>query len=247
MNDNWTDAERLAAEVLASGSDEALRELLAELDRGLPAAGRSGRGGSSSPSRRRRWFPSRRRRWLPRRRSGSRAGTHRSLGRYTWRDSYLLNAAADVFLVLVALASVAIGMRPLVAPIADAGPAIADALEGVPLPSSADAGTSRISDVSAAERPISDGEPIFLQARGLEATIGRYRAVADMYADRKMPCAQLRDSYTEVEQAWTRYSIARGRIYRDRLPDSLVPWDEALYESVREVDRGFTASGCNRP
>jgi len=239
MNDNWTDAERLAAQVLASGSDEDLRELLAELDRRPPAAGRSDRKGSSSRSRLRRW--------LPRRRSGSRAGPHRSLGRYTWRDSYLLNTAADVFLVLVALASVAIGMRPLVAPIADAGPAIADALEGVPLPSSADAGTSRISDVSAAERPISDGEPIFLQARGLEATIGRYRAVADMYADRKMPCAQLRDSYTEVEQAWTRYSIARGRTYRDRLPDSLVPWDEALYESVREVDREFTASGCNRP
>ncbi|MEK6253784.1 MAG: hypothetical protein N2B05_03710 [Gemmatimonadales bacterium] len=239
MNDNWTDAERLAAQVLASGSDEDLRELLAELDRSRPAAGRSGRKDSSSPSRLRRW--------LPRRRSRSRAGTHRSLGRYSWRDSHLLNTAADVFLVFVALASIAIGMRPLMAPIAEAGPAIADAIEGVPIPSSSDAGTSRISDVSAAERPISDGEPIFLQARGLEATIGRYRAVADMYAERKMPCAQLRDSYTEVEQAWTRYSIARGRTYRDRLPDSLVPWDEALYEAVREVDREFTASGCNRP
>ena len=195
MNDNWTDAERLAAQVLASGSDEDLRELLAELDRSLPASGRSRQAASSSPSRLRRW--------LPGRRSGSRAGTHRSLGRYSWRDSHLVNTAADVFLVFVALASIAIGMRPLMAPIAEAGPAIADAIEGVPIPSSSDAGTSRISDVSAAERPISDGEPIFLQARGLEATIGRYRAVADMYADRKMPCAQLRDSYTEVEQAWT--------------------------------------------
>lgn len=232
MNDNWTDAERLAAQVLASGSDENLRELLAELDRSRPAAGRSVRKDSSSPSRLRRW--------LSRRRSGSRAGTHRSLGRYSWRDSHLLNTAADVFLVFVALASIAIGMRPLMAPIADAGPAIADAIEGVPIPSSSDAGTSRISDVSA-------GEPITLQARALEATLGRYRAVADMYAERKMPCAQLRDSYTAVEQAWTRYSIARGRTYRDRLPDSLVPWDEALYEAVREVDREFTASGCNRP
>ena len=240
MNDNWTDAERLAAQVLASGSDEDLRELLAELDRRPPAAGRSDRKGSSSRSRLRRW--------LPRRRSGSRAGTHRSLGRYTWRDSYLLNTAADVFLVLVALASIAIGMRPLAAPVADSGPAIAEALEGVPVPAAVAGGqTSRNSVVSAAERPVSAGEPISLQARGLEATIGRYRAVADMYADRKMPCAQLRDSYTEVEQAWTRYSIARGRIYRDRLPDSLVPWDEALYQSVREVDREFTASGCNRP
>jgi len=239
MNDNWTDAERLAAQVLASGSDEDLRELLAELDRSGPAAGRSGREGSSSPSRRRRW--------IPRRRSGSRAGTYRSLGRYSWRDSDLLNTAVDLVVVVVALASITIGMRPLAAPLADAGPAIAEALEGVPIPSSADAGTSRIADLSAAERPVSSGEPIFLRARGLEATIGRYLAVADMYAERKMPCSQLRDSYTEVEQAWTRYSIARGRTYRDRLPDSLVPWDEALYESVREVDREFTASGCNRP
>ena len=240
MNDNWTDAERLAAQVLASGSDEDLRVLLAELDRSLPAAGRSGRTGSSSS-------PSRLRRWLPRRRSRSSAGADRSLGKYTWRDSDLINGGGDLFVVLVALASIAIGIRPLAASIADAGPAIADALEGVPIPSSADAGTSPISDVSAAERPVSSGEPIFLQARGLEATIGRYRAVAAMYVERKMPCSQLRDSYTEVEQAWTRYSIARGRTYRDRLPDSLVPWDEALYEAVREVDREFTASGCNRP
>ena len=134
MNDNWTDAERLAAQVLASGSDEDLRELLAELDRSRPAAGRSGRGGSSSSSRLRRW--------LPRRRRGSKAGTHRSLVRDSWRDSHLLNTAADVFLVFVAIASPARWMRSLMAPIADAGPALVDALEEVPIPASADAGTS---------------------------------------------------------------------------------------------------------
>lgn len=240
MHDNWTDAERLAAEVLASGSDEALRDLLAELDRGAPTSRRSGQEDSRSTSRLRRWLPGRRRE------SGARA--YRSLGRYTWRDSHLLNIVADLFLVLVALASIAIGMRPLASPVADSGTALAEVFGGIPIPAAPDgAQTSPRAEISVTERPVSAGEPISLQARGLEATIGRYRAVADMYADRKMPCAQLRESYTEVEQAWTRYSIARGRTYRDRLPDNLVPWDEALYEAVREVDRGFTASGCNRP
>ncbi|MCL7959562.1 MAG: hypothetical protein M8861_05140 [marine benthic group bacterium] len=241
MNDNWTDAERLAAEVLASGSDEALRELLAELDRGAPTSRRSDPEGSSSTSRLRRWFPRRRRRS-----GGTRA--RRSLGRFSWRDSDLLNVVADLFLVLVALASIAIGMRPYAAPVADAGPTLAEVLEGIPIPEAPDGGQpSGGPEITAAERPVSAAEPISLQARGLEATIGRYHAVEDMYAERKMPCAQLRESYTEVEQAWTQYSIARGRTYRDRLPDSLVPWDEALYEAVREVDRGFPASGCNRP
>ena len=36
MTQKWTDAERLAAEVLASGSEDALRDLLAELDKGPP-------------------------------------------------------------------------------------------------------------------------------------------------------------------------------------------------------------------
>lgn len=240
MNDNWTDAERLAAEVLASGSDEALRELLAELDRGAPTSRRSARGDSRSTSRLRRWLPGRRRR------SGARA--HRSLGRFSWRDSDLLNTVADLFLVLVAVASISIGMRPLASPVADSGPALAEVFEGIPIPAASDDGqASPMAGISVAERPVSASEPISLQARGLEATIGRYHAVADMYAERKMPCAQLRESYTEVEQAWTRYSIARGQTYRDRLPDNLVSWDEALYEAVREVDRGFTASGCNRP
>ncbi len=65
--------------------------------------------------------------------------------------------------------------------------------------------------------------------------------------EEKLPCARLRLSYQEVEEGWTRYSISRGRTYGDRLPDNLVRWDEALYEAVRDVDREFTASGCNRP
>jgi hypothetical protein len=240
MNDNWTDAERLAAEVLASGSDEALRELLAELDRGAPTSRRFAQEDSGSTSRLRRWRPGRRRK--------SGATPRGSLGRFSWRDSDLLNTAADLVLVLVALASIVIGMRPLASPVADSGPALAEVLEGIPIPAAPDDGqASPMAGISVTERPVSAGEPISLQARGLEATIGRYHAVADMYTDRKMPCAQLRESYTEVEQAWTRYSIARGRTYRDRLPDNLIPWDEALYEAVREVDRGFTASGCNRP
>lgn len=216
MTDSWTDAERLAAEVLASGSDETLRELLAELDRGIPSLDRTSHPNPPSRSR-------------------------------AWRDSDLLNFAVDTAVVFVAVACIAVGVRPLATPIADARPVIAQALEGVSLPA-ADAGpATQISAVAAVDRPVSASEPISLHARSLEATLGRYRAVADMYGERKLPCSQLRLSYAEVEESWTRYSIVRGRTYGDRLPPGLVRWDGALYEAVRDVDRQFTASGCNRP
>lgn len=241
MNESWTDAERLAAEVLASGSDGALRDLLAELDRGFPGQG-SKSASRSSPS------PSRRRFFFRRRSAGTRASRSAIRPRAGWRDSGFLNWAVDLVVVVVALACIAVGTRPLASPIADAGPSIAEALEGVSLPAAPDAGSApQIAAVSAAERPVSASEPISLQARSLEETIGRYNAVAGMYGDRKLPCSQLRESYTEVEGAWTRYSIARGRTYGDRIPAGLVKWDEALYEAVRDVDRQFTASGCNRP
>ena len=90
-------------------------------------------------------------------------------------------------------------------------------------------------------------EPISLMARNLEATVGRYREVAAVYAQRKLPCQQLRFAYLEVEERWTRYSIARGRLRGGAVPEHLAAWDAALYESVRDVDRDFNASGCNRP
>ena len=226
MNDNWTDAEGLAAEVLASGSDEALRGLLAELDKGLPALSRSG----TSSSRRSHTLQ-----------SLARAGS-------TWRDFGLLDAAVDGVVILVALACVATGARSLVTQIADARPAISEALAELTLPSVTDGGPPvGIVAVTAVDRPVTRQEPISLMARGLEATIGRYREVAAMYAQRKLPCSQLRQTYLEVEDGWTRYSIARGRAYGGEIPDQLVRWDAALYEAVRGVDRDFTASGCNRP
>lgn len=215
MTDSWTDAERLAAEVLASGSDETLRELLAELDRGIPLPDRSIQ--PTAPS-----------------------------GSHAWRDSDFLNFVVDTAVVVAAVACIAVGVRPLATPIAEARPAIAQALEGVSL-SSPNLEPASFSAVAPVDRPVSISEPLSLRARSLEATVGRYRAVADMYGERKLPCSQLRLSYAEVEESWTRYSIVRGRTYGDRLPSGLVRWDEALYEAVRDVDRQFTASGCNRP
>jgi hypothetical protein len=192
MNEDWTDAERLAGEVLASGSDEALRP----------------------PS---------------------------------WRDSGLLNLAVDAAVILVAIASIFIGTRPLLTPVDDARPMIAEALQGIHIPSApALEAVDAIETITAADRPVTSGEPISILARNLEATIGRYRSVAEMHAGRKLPCSQLRPSYAQVEDSWIRYSIARGRTYGDRLPESLVRWDEALYEAVQDVDRDFTASGCTR-
>ena len=163
-------------------------------------------------------------------------------------DFGLLDAAVDGIVVLVALACIAIGTGPLATRIADARPAITQALAGVAIPSVTNGGPAAGTvAVTAVERPVTTQEPISLMARGLEATIGRYREVAAMYAQRKLPCSQLRQTYSEVEDGWTRYSIARGRTYGGDIPESLVRWDAALYEAVQDVDRGFTASGCNRP
>ena len=106
MTESWTEAERLAAEVLASGSDETLRELLAELDRGPPPLDRS-----TPPTPSSRFRP--------------------------WLDSDLLNSAADAVIVLVAVACVAAGARPLTTPIADARPVFTQALQGISLPAAA--------------------------------------------------------------------------------------------------------------
>jgi hypothetical protein len=193
MKDNWTDAERLAAEVLASGSDEA------------------------PPG---------------------------------WRDSGLLNSVVDAAVIFGAIAAIFIGTRPLAAPVSEARPLIAEALEGISMPSIPLAGdfetTAGIEKITAADRPVTAGDPLSLIARSLESTVGRYRSVAGMHANRKLPCSQLRQSYSEVEDTWIRYSVARGRTYGDQLPESLVRWDDALYEAVQGVDRSFTASGCSR-
>jgi hypothetical protein len=243
MTNNWTDAERLAAEVLSSGSDETLRKLLAEFDKGLP-----GRTGSRSP------YPSS----ASRRSGGGTSRARGSRGRRVlaragslWRASGLLDTAVDGVVVVIALACIAIGARP-VAILADARPMISEALQGVSIPSAV--GELSIGDPSlgtaastGVARPVAASEPISLMARSLEATISRYRAVAAMYAQNRLPCSQLRRSYGEVDDGWTRYSIARSRTYSGEVPDHLIPWDAALYEAVRDVDRDFTASGCNRP
>jgi len=166
----------------------------------------------------------------------------------TWRDFGSLDATVDGVVVLVALACVAIGTRPLAIHIADARPAITETLAQVTSPSVTNGGPPvGTVAITAVDRPVTTREPISLMARGLEATIGRYREVAAVYAQRKLPCSQLRRTYLEVEDGWTHYSIARGQARGGEIPERLARWDAALYEAVREVDRDFTASGCNRP
>ena len=217
MTENWTDAERLAAEVLASGSEDALRDLLTELDKGPPS-------------------------WSPRPKRSLRS---RLRG---FRPGRLLDGAVDGGAILAALVAIGIGSRPLVAPIAEARPAIGEAIGQIDLSGAfrTEEGPASVT-VTAAERPVTAREPISLLARDLEATVGRYEAVATMYAQRKLPCDQLRRTYLEVEDGWTRYSIARGRAYGGTVPEQLAAWDAALYEAVRGVDRDFNVSGCNRP
>jgi hypothetical protein len=206
MNESWTDAERLSAEISASGSDEVPHPVRPTHVRDLPS--------------------------------------HLAPG---WPDSSLFQTVVDAAVVIGALVSIFIGARRLIPPVTDARPLIAQALEGISIPSAVDLEpAARIATITAADRPVTAGEPMSLPGRALEASIGRYRSVAGMHAERKLPCSQLRQNYTEVEDAWIGYSVARGRTYGDRLPDRLVQWDAALYQAVQDVDRDFTASGCSR-
>lgn len=231
MSDKWTEAERLAAEVLASGSDESLRSLLAELDRHPPRKRRS--GPTSSP---RRLFPT-----LSARRKGDSSRTS------AWRHHGLTVVAVDAVVIVVAVASIAVGAGPLLTPIADAPPVISGPFEIPAIPTlSVSQPPPAIQSMTAADRPVDRNDPVSLLARELESTVGRYQAVAGMFQRRALPCSQLRESYSAVEDDWMRYSIARGRTYGDRMPDGLVRWDAALYEAVQDVDRDFTASGCSR-
>ena len=243
MNDNWTDAERLAAEVLSSGSDEALRGLLAELDKRVPRAVRTGTPPDSSTTRRSGTGTPRPHGW----RRPRLLGRVRSAG----RESGFLEIAVEGTVVVVAVACIVIGTRTVVS-LADARPALSEALHAVSIPSAVgDLSLGNLSDGidgrTAIDRTVTSDEPITGMARDLDATIGRYRAVASVFAQNKLPCSQLRQSYGEVDDGWTRYSIARGRTYGREVPHHLVSWDAALYEAVRDVDRDFTASGCNRP
>jgi len=164
-----------------------------------------------------------------------------------WRIPPFLDPAVDGAVVLVALACVFVGARPLATSAADARPALGEALESVTLPSASRLAEPDVVSVSASDRREGAAEPIGPAARNLEVTLGQYREVAALNAGRKLPCDQLRKSYLQVDAAWIRYSLARRHAYSGALPENLSAWDAALYEGVREADRGFTASGCRRP
>jgi hypothetical protein len=154
----------------------------------------------------------------------------------------------DGSLVLVALGCILIGVRPLVTSAVSARPDLTGVLDEVTLPQAAETGIPKGSvRLTADERRRSEGEALSPIARNLEATVGRYRQVEALRAAGKLPCDQLRESYREVESSWIRYSVARRRAYGGTVPTTLEAWDAALYEAVQEVDRGFTASGCQRP
>ncbi len=164
----------------------------------------------------------------------------------SWPGSSFWDIAVDTTVIVIALGSIVVGVRSLADPVAEASPAIAEVLADVRLPVATEVGPGA-SLVTTRDRRVTAREPISLMARNLEATIGRYRAVSSVYAQRRLACDQLREAYREVEAGWTQYSIARGRTFGGDLPVHLLTWDEALYEAVRDVDRDFTASGCNRP
>ncbi|MEE8571926.1 MAG: hypothetical protein V3T20_01570 [Gemmatimonadota bacterium] len=164
----------------------------------------------------------------------------------SWLGSSFWDVAVDTAAIVIALGSIVVGVRSLADPVVAARPAITEVLADVRIPAATENGPGTPL-VTAEDRRVTARDPISLMARNLEATIGRYRAVSSVHAQRRLACDQLRETYREVEAGWTQYSIARGRTFGGELPDHLLTWDEALYEAVRDVDRDFTASGCNRP
>jgi len=229
MSNSWSEAERLAAQVLAASSQESLRELLAELDRGHSPS-------TDSPLSRNARSRTRR---------GRRARAVISAG---LRNSHVTEVAVDLVVVLVAIACIGVGVRPLAVPVAEAAPDLSAVLSEVSIPTpTADTRSDALTAVPPGDRRVSAADPLTLAARSLEATVRRYRDVAAMHARGRLPCSGLRTSYEEVEAGWIRYSTTRGRAYGEGLPDRLAGWDAALYEAVRDVDRDFTGTGCNRP
>jgi len=164
----------------------------------------------------------------------------------SWHGSSFWDVAVDTTVIVIALGSIVVGVRSLADPVAEASPAIAEVLADVRVPVATEAGPGATL-VAVEDRRVTAREPISLMARNLEATIGRYRAVSSVYAQKRLACDQLRVTYREVEAGWTQYSIARGSMFGGELTDHLLTRDEALYEAVRDVDRDFNSSGCNRP
>ena len=162
--------------------------------------------------------------------------------------SLALARTFDGGVILVALACVLIGARPLVTSAASARPDLTEVVGAVTLPevpgTEAPPGPFTLSPE---ERRRSAGESLSPVARKLEATVGRYREVESLRTAGKLSCDQLRRSYREVESTWIRYSVARRRAYGGTVPRNFEAWDAALYGAVQEVDRGFAASGCRRP
>lgn len=145
----------------------------------------------------------------------------------------------DTMVVLVALACIAVAARPAVRG-RDAAAAQVSLRETI---------TEWVAPTAPPPPELEPGErrdPLARLGRDLRVAMGRYEAIAGMFARGRLSCAQLREAYVEVGDGWTSYSIALVQ-HRQDLSQGLAYRDEELYRDVQTVDADFTASGCNRP
>ena len=78
-------------------------------------------------------------------------------------------------------------------------------------------------------------------------SVSRYYGLAVARDDGRATCVQLQDAYVEVENRWMAYNVEGKARFRGRLPGALGARDERLYDGVRDVEREFGRSGCERP
>jgi hypothetical protein len=150
------------------------------------------------------------------------------------------NGATESLLVLVAVGSIVVGAWPLPGGSRTATedlPSFATALAGFVMPDTEPAPRLEAFD---------DSDPLAPLGREVRATVGRYSAVSDMFANRRLACEPLREAYVAVDAAWSAYSGAIARSGGER-SESEAYRDEAVAREVREAETDFTSSGCERP
>jgi hypothetical protein len=82
---------------------------------------------------------------------------------------------------------------------------------------------------------------------GLLESVSRYYGLAVARDEGRATCTQLREAYAEVESRWIDYNLEGKARFRGRLTEELASRDERLYDGVRDVEREFGRSGCERP
>jgi hypothetical protein len=77
--------------------------------------------------------------------------------------------------------------------------------------------------------------------------ISRYYGLAVAEDQGRAGCAELQAAYVAVEDQWILYSVEGRAKLPGVLPGDLAERDERLYRGVRDVEREFARSGCERP